>query len=231
MPRDRDLLLRVEAVLAPLAYRPINVSVDDGIVYLDGTVRSGNEKAEAERMVERVRGVRKVVNKLNIGETVPMRLNVEGEPIQDPDFQKLESAEPVIEPDLEDDIGSSDVMESGSENEPFFPPTDPVVLPTDREEEGIVVIGGFAPTADDNVSEPQDHPPAVYHTDDEIADDVRQALRRNAGTASLVLSVGVRDGVVYLRGKVQSIEDVEQAEAVAGEVPGVLEVREELEIV
>ncbi|MCL5960986.1 MAG: BON domain-containing protein [Chloroflexi bacterium] len=231
MPLDRDLLERVQAALAPLAFRPIDVTVDDdGVVYLAGTVRSGREKAEAQRLVEQVRGVPKVVNNLLIAETVPMRLNVEGQPLEDPDLQEVEEAEAVIEPDLKDNIGTTDVMESDSENEPFFPPTDPVVLPTDREEGGFTVIGGFAPTSDDNVSDAPDHPPEVYHTDDEIADDVRRALRRNAGTASLILLVGVRNGIVYLRGKVQSLEDVDQAEAVAGDVPGVLDVREELEI-
>lgn len=39
-----------------------------------------------------------------------------------------------------------------------------------------------------------------------------------------------RDGVVYLRGRVGSLEDVELAEAVAEQVPGVDEVEEELEV-
>ena len=37
--------------------------------------------------------------------------------------------------------------------------------------------------------------------------------------------------MVYLTGKVRSLEDIEQAEQVAGSVPGVEEVEEELEIV
>ncbi len=230
MADDRELLVKIQAVLAPLAVRPIDLTVDGGIVYLDGTVRTGLEKAEVERLVDRVSGVKKVVNNLVIAETVPMRLGVEGQAIQDPTFEEVEDAEPSIEPDLQDDVGPTDVMESGSESEPFFPPTDPVVLPTTRERQGIEVIGGFAPTSEDDVSEPLDHPPAVFHSDDEIAEDVRSALRRNASTTNLVIAVGVRRGIAYLRGQVQSLEDIEEAEAVVASVPGVLDVREELEV-
>lgn len=233
MAQDVELRRRVEAALAPFAERPIDVTVDDGVVYLKGTVRSGLEMQEVERMVEQVKGVRKVVNDLLLGEVVPMRLNIEGQPMEDPDFQELEGAEPEVEPDLKDNIGTTDVMESTSENETFFAPTDPVVLPTTREEEGIEVIGGFAPTADDNLmtDEPPEHLPVAYYSDDDIADNVRRALQRNSSTASLVLAVGVRDGIAYIRGKVQSLDDVEQVEAVVADVPGVLEVKEELEIV
>lgn len=233
MDRDRDLRTRVEAALAPFALRPVNVTVDDGVVYLSGTVESGLEKQQVERTVEEVAGVKKVVNNLLIGEVVPMRLDAEGQPIEDPDFVELEEFESEIEPDLEDDIGTTDVMETTSEGEPFFPPTDPVELPVERGRRGIEVIGGFAPTADDNLGpdEPPGHLPPVYFSDDEVADAVRSALRRNSFTSNLVLRVGVRNGIAYVRGQVQSIEDVEQVEQVVAEVPGVLEVREELEII
>jgi len=232
MAEDSELRTRVEQALADFALYPIDISVDDGVIYLNGTVESGLEKQKVERAVERVKGVRKVVNNLAIGEVVPVRLNTEGQPMEDADFQELDEFEPEVEPDLEDNIGTTDVMETTSEGEPFFPPTDPVVLPTSREEHGIRVTGGFAPTADDNLTPeaPPEHMPPVYYSDDEIEEAVLEALRRNASTASLVLRVGVRNGIAYVRGKVQSMEDVDQVEQVIAEVPGVLEVREELEI-
>jgi osmotically-inducible protein OsmY len=41
----------------------------------------------------------------------------------------------------------------------------------------------------------------------------------------------VRNGVVTLRGRVTSIDEAEEAEGIASDVPGVLEVNEQLEIV
>lgn len=230
---QEELRIRVESALASLAYLPIDVTVDDNIVYLSGTVRSGEEKELAARLARQVKGVRSVVDKLTIGEVAPVNLEREGEPYRDAGLQEVNLDQvgtgEDVEPDFVDSIGTTDVMESTSENEPFFPPTDPVVVPTAREKEGIKVIGGFAPTADDNLSEPLGHPPKIYQTDDELAEDVQLALLRDASTSNLDIRVLVRNGIVYLRGRVQSLEDVEQAEAVASSVPGVVEVREELE--
>jgi osmotically-inducible protein OsmY len=53
----------------------------------------------------------------------------------------------------------------------------------------------------------------------------------DAYTTDLNIEVEVEDGVVYLHGTVGSLDDVEQAEQIAGSVPGVVEVDEDLEIV
>lgn len=225
---DEELRIAVEEALAPLAYRPIDVALDDGVVYLNGTVRTGEERELAIRLVEHVKGVRKVVSNLMIGEVGVVELERGGQPYEEATLEEVELEEGV-EPDFAGSVGTTDVMESAAETEPYFPPTDPVVFPVEREEEGIEVLGGFAPSSVDEPSEPPDHPPKIYHSDDELAEDVRLALLRDASTASLNIRVYVRNGIVYLRGRVQSIEDVDQAEAVAASVPGVIEVREELE--
>src|SRR5438477_13162654 len=68
--KDDDQLRR--DVLAELAYDPsidarkIGVAVEDGIVTLTGEVPSFAEKWNAERAVERVEGVRGIVNKLDV---------------------------------------------------------------------------------------------------------------------------------------------------------------------
>jgi osmotically-inducible protein OsmY len=71
----------------------------------------------------------------------------------------------------------------------------------------------------------------VRRNDDELAEAVTRALRADSYTTDLAIEVEVEDGVVYLRGQVTSLEDIEQAEEVAGRVPGVEDVEEELEIV
>ncbi len=107
----------------------------------------------------------------------------------------------------------------------FFAPTDPVVRPGDDGEPEV--LGGFAPTAD---------PPAPERSadgrigDEAIADAVRDALALDASTADLQLGVEVEDRVVRLRGTVLGLEDAENAEAVAGAVPGVVEVIDETEV-
>lgn len=52
-------------------------------------------------------------------------------------------------------------------------------------------------------------------------------LREDAATTDLRVDVLVWDGVVRLRGTVPTLEDADNAEAVAARVPGV---REELEV-
>lgn len=130
-------------------------------------------------------------------------------------------AEPGVE-----DIGTIDSMEAAEEAIPYFPPTDPVVRPTTDEEE-LAVVGGFEATAMDG-----DEQSAGYDNvpEDEITENVLRELREDALTTDLAIQVVTRSGVVHLRGEVATLEDAENAEAVASRVAGVREVREELEI-
>ncbi len=132
------------------------------------------------------------------------------------------------EPDFMQDPGTTDIIQSVEEGEPYFPPTDP---PTRRRGlQNVEVLDGFAVTSLESPGEP-DEEPLRLAGDDELAERVRYALAADAYTTDLNIEVEVEDGVVYLRGQVSSIEDIEQAEQVAGSVAGVEEVQEELEIV
>ena len=71
---------------------------------------------------------------------------------------------------------------------------------------------------------------AVPLNDDDLARVVRRELREDALTIDLDVQVAARDGVIVLRGQVITLEDAENAEAVAARVEGVREVREELTI-
>src|SRR5262249_52739305 len=108
-----------------------------------------------------------------------------------------------------------------------FPPTDPVVT-TDRHG-STRVLGGFEPTSMTSIGvdrSAEDGQPG----DEAPADTVRRELREDAATTALSIAGAVRDGVVYLRGTVPGLEDVDSAEDVAGRVPGVQEVVEQLEL-
>jgi hypothetical protein len=131
-----------------------------------------------------------------------------------------------IDPDFIDDIGTTDPQIAAAEGVPYYPPTDPVVRPADNPQE-LDMLNGFAPSAmDDRAS--GDGP----RNDEELVAEIEQALRDDASTMDVAdgIAVGVRDGVVLLVGDVPTLEDAENAEAVAGMVAGVVEVREELRI-
>jgi hypothetical protein len=133
------------------------------------------------------------------------------------------------EPDFMDDPGTTDIVESVEEAEPYFPPTDP---PLGRGPRSTVSVrGGFSATSYQEDDEGEDDPLRVQGGDDEIADRVRYALANDGYTSELNIDVEVVDGVVYLHGQVTSLEDIDQAEQVAGSVEGVEDVDEDLEIV
>ena len=116
------------------------------------------------------------------------------------------------------------VVEEGDGSEVFFAPTDPVLRTGAHGEPEIAA--GFSPTAEAPAPERSSDGRVG---DEAIADAVRDALALDASTADLQLQVDVDAGVVRLRGTVTGIEDGENAEAVAGAVPGVTEVADETE--
>lgn len=135
------------------------------------------------------------------------------------------------EADFTGDPGTTDVMAAVEDGETYFPPTDPVVVLTNDTLEGLEMRGGVAETALDEPRAGHRDPARLQYNDEELAEAVIRALRNDAYTMDLDVEAAVVEGVVYLRGRVNSIEDVEQAEEVAGSVDGVVDVEEELEIV
>ncbi len=130
------------------------------------------------------------------------------------------------EPDFTGDIGTTDSEEAAAEAIPYFPPTDPVIRQTD-DRETLEVVGGFSATSmDDQVG--------GASFDDRNDDDLNQAVMRELAEDSLTIDLDVQaatvNGVVVLRGVVDTLEDAENAEAVASRVPGVKEVREEITV-
>lgn len=146
--------------------------------------------------------------------------------VLDLDSSWIEESE---EPDFSDDPGTSDVIAVVEEGETYFPPIDPPLRASRNQ--GASVVGGFAGESLELPGEPEDHPQQVRLNDDELAERVTYALIADSYTADLNIEVEVIDAVVYLHGKVASLDDIEQAEQVAGSVPGVEDVEEDLEIV
>ena len=146
----------------------------------------------------------------------------------DPDIDHDDRLDPgfELEPDFTGRIGTTDSEESAAEATPYFPPTDPVVRPT-GDDQTLAVVGGFGATAMDDETGGASFD---ARNDDDITQDVVRELREDALTIDLVVHVSTRAGVVTLRGEVPTLDDAENAEAVASRIPGVLEVREDLTI-
>jgi osmotically-inducible protein OsmY len=107
--------------------------------------------------------------------------------------------------------------------DPFFPATDPVLSPSGR------MMGGFAKTSMDSLGvapSTLDHRPG----DEALADAIRRELREDACTASLQIHVEVRGSVAFLHGRVDGLEDADNAAEVASRVRGVRQVVEHLTV-
>lgn len=172
------------------------------------------------------------------GPAAPERVEREPEHADDTPLRPVENAVETGDDDrvLDDDADFTDqrvtadvgeVVEAGAGDQAYFAPTDPVVRPG-RTTRATEIAGGFAAQAD--VPAPERSATDGARGDEAIADAVRDALALDASTAGLGLGVEVVDGVVHLRGTVAGPEDGESAEAVAGAVPGVVEVADDTEI-
>jgi hypothetical protein len=132
---------------------------------------------------------------------------------------------------------TNDYLVAREEGVPFVPPTDRVVSEA-RLGEGGVDVAGTAP--DDagelervdavqppNAVRPADDEPP---RDDELLSDVIEALRDSDVPAGERLRLAVRDRTVIVRGEVESLDVLDEVLGIIGDVRGVDEVRDEVEI-
>jgi osmotically-inducible protein OsmY len=158
------------------------------------------------------------------------------------DVAEIEAADGELQPDFTDQALDTTGIEDFAEPLPLdtettgildetenvgFPPTDPVVT-TDASGDAQV-LGGFAATSLDDVPVARSALDAEPG-DEALADAVRRELHEDAATTDLAIEVTVERGVAYLRGTVAGPEDADNAETIAGNVPGVRGVVEELEV-
>lgn len=141
-----------------------------------------------------------------------------------PVTDETEAIHPRTEIDVYDEeepfpnvVGTSDVIESIRDAEPYMPPTDPPVLPGGNQ--GIHVATGFGRSTEEEAV--LDGPP---RGDEDIHDQVLEILQNDSLTSTLPLDVLVDRGVVYLKGQVSSINDADHAMAILDELPGIAEV-------
>jgi len=148
---------------------------------------------------------------------------------QEDGVESLESLEDLADAGLREDE-TSDPELAAEEGLAYVPPTDPPVIPADNKE-GIEIAAGFGATSLDEPYD-EDHPSELLTPEDEMTARVREALRADAETSRYADDVGIESdgGLVLLRGMVDDLEDSDALVAVASEVNGVVEVRDELEV-
>lgn len=244
---DRELAAQIDRLLRDEAEIFAAVRVAAGAVYLDGIVESAAQRDAATDLALGVAGIARVQNDLEIEEFgQPGAATRLDESVHaDVSYQMLEAdlaANPnplreLAEPDLNEAVPlvggdiTSDAMIAAEEGIPYVPPTDPVVRPS-AAAQGLAIVGGFGTSADDEYPDLSattalgDAPPG----DEDLREQVIAALRADAATTELVIAVTVRNGIVHLRGEVQTLDDTEFAEEVAARVPGIHTVVEELTV-
>lgn len=239
-PNDNQLQQQLDALLAQAGI-PLGVEVKQGVAQLTGLVQSPELHQAALDLARMVDGIRAIDDQIEHQETSPDNYFETGD--QDTGFEfadrtALEDDVSDTDPDFVGDVGAEAFQRAIEEGEPYFPPTDPVVRPCTGPQD-LEITGGFQDTSLDETRVdasvgPGDPPPEaefiVIRDDEDIRDDVIRELREDALTTDLQVEVSVVNGVVFLKGRVPTIYDAEHAEAVAGRVPGIIEVRDLTEI-
>lgn len=116
-----------------------------------------------------------------------------------------------------DAVGTGDVLEPIRDGEPYMPPIDPPVLPGGAE--GIHTAVGFGTSVEEEALRE-----GPYTQDADLEDAANLMLQQDSLISHYNVVASVRDGVVTLRGRVSDTEDAEHAEAIVGEIEGVVEV-------
>lgn len=139
-------------------------------------------------------------------------------------FERLESLE--LRAGETDDPGVA-----AEEGLTWIPPSDPPVVPGDRDDPDPRVAAGFGTTARDEPFD-ADHHSASLTNEDEMAARVREAILADAGTSRYADRIGidVEGGRVVLVGRVDDIDDEDLLMSVASTATGIAEVRSRLDV-
>jgi osmotically-inducible protein OsmY len=212
-------------------------------IVLTGLVESEATRQAASDIVASVAPGRPIDNSLEVPMTLPETLSdltsSDPSPSDLPNsLQDIADAGLEFEPDFTDQRVLSDPVAAPGDpdqsNDPvqegdevYSPPTDPVIA---LDDQGYPrVLGGFSETSTDDVSVARSASDGKLG-DEAIAEAVRRELKEDAATTDLHVLVYVEQGIVRLSGQVATLDDADNAESVAARVPGVVEVREELEV-
>lgn len=127
---------------------------------------------------------------------------------------------------------TDDYLVAQEEGIPYAPPTDRVLSEAREADGGADVAGTDATDAGELEREDNIQPgePGELPRDDELAADVIEALRDSDVLAGDRIRVAVHGSRVILRGEVESVDVLDEILGIAGDVPGVSEVTDEVTV-
>lgn len=189
----------------------LNVTVTDGIVYLDGTVPTYSQKITSAQDARRIKGVIDVVNNLTVSLA---RVWTDSE-IRDTIRRNLDRDVRIANPsNLGVAVADGVVTLTGT-------------VPSYEQKTAAADDAWTAPGVIDVVNDVVVAPP-TRRGDAQIEADVRRALDNDPDINAAQITVSTVNGVVYLRGTVPTYYQIDEASNDAWGVPGVVDVVNEL---
>lgn len=110
----------------------------------------------------------------------------------------------------------------------YVPPDDPPILPSD-DPQGIEIAAGFAKESQFEDPRGEDVPERLAGGDWDLQARIESVLHKSSLTNQMTeVWVEVEDGIVYLSGKVETLDDIDVVCSVVQQIDGVVDVEEEL---
>lgn len=110
----------------------------------------------------------------------------------------------------------------------YVPPDDPPILPSD-DPQGIEIAAGFAKESQFEDPRGEDVPERLVGGDWDLQARIESVLHKSSLTNQMTeVQVEVEDGIVYLSGKVDTLDDIDVVCSVIQQIDGVVDVEEEL---
>lgn len=111
----------------------------------------------------------------------------------------------------------------------YIPPSDPPVLPSD-DRQNVAMAAGFAQSMEETEPGIVELPERVAGNDLDLEQTIQTMLQNNSETAHLSdVHLRVREGIVFLAGHVDTLDDIAIVDEMLRDIRGVRDVRNRLE--
>lgn len=112
----------------------------------------------------------------------------------------------------------------------YLPPSDPPVLPSD-DRQNVEIAAGFATSMEETEPGVVELPAHVAGNDLDLEQTIRETLHNNSETANLDgIHLSVRNGIVFLAGRVETLDEITIVDEMLRHMRGVRDVRNHLDV-